>query len=111
VLYLFEHGHISFGNVPFGIRLPSWFFAQLAMTMLPGFSEGSMGADIHPYPEGEESALMVRPLSSAMNSSDFWQKSSLHYIPKMETALNSNTSNTIGLGVDINPTGWIDIVT
>jgi len=26
--------------------------------LLEGFSEGSMGADIHPYPEGEESGLM-----------------------------------------------------
>jgi len=75
----------SFGNVPFGFRLPSCFFAQLAMTMLPGYSEGSMGPDIHPYPEGEESALMVRQLSSVINSSDFSQKSSLPYIAKMET--------------------------
>ena len=32
----------------------------LAAVQLADYSEGSMGPDIHPYPEGAESALMVR---------------------------------------------------
>ena len=30
------------------------------LVQLADYSEGSMGPDIHPYPEGSESALMVR---------------------------------------------------
>lgn len=38
-----------------------FFVVFSTMQLAEGYSEGSMGPDIHPYPEDSESALMVCP--------------------------------------------------
>lgn len=44
-------------NLPLLFATP--FPSQRLLFQLADFGEGSMGPDIHPYPEGAESALMV----------------------------------------------------